>query len=103
MIPDASPTPPGAGLPIMLLTHPRACSTAFERVLMTRRDALVCFNEPFADPSFFGPEACVERHHTNGEQGASPGFKECTFMQRMDLIDEQVPPGTVRNSVDLIV
>ncbi|KAI1299718.1 hypothetical protein F5Y03DRAFT_386204 [Xylaria venustula] len=73
----------------MLLTHPRACSTAFERVFMTRREEFVCFNEPFADPSFFGPEACVERHDANGETGACPGFECCTFKERMDLIEEQ--------------
>ncbi|KAK6064476.1 hypothetical protein SCUP234_13003 [Seiridium cupressi] len=92
MIAKVSSSPQATGLPIMLLTHPRACSTAFERVLMTRRDAVVCLNEPFADPSFFGPEACVERHHANGEKGPRPGFEGCTFKERMDLVEgENVP------------
>ncbi|PGH05360.1 hypothetical protein AJ79_06829 [Helicocarpus griseus UAMH5409] len=87
MVTTSYPVADGVKFPIMLLTHPRSCSTAFERVLMTRRDALSCLNEPFADPSFFGPEACVERHHANGEIGARPGFEDCTFKSRMELIE----------------
>jgi hypothetical protein len=62
---------------------------------MTRRDAIVCFNEPFADPSFFGPEACVERHHANGEKGARPGFEHYTFKERMEFIEKSTPPDQV--------
>lgn len=66
---------------------------------MTRRDAIVCFNEPFADPSFFGPEACVERHHANGEKGPRPGFESCTFNERMDLIESANQQYEVTQSV----
>ncbi|KAK8013653.1 hypothetical protein PG991_009246 [Apiospora marii] len=98
----APPVAKGVSRALMLLTHPRACSTAFEnrssyvsqnsQVFMARRDALVCFNESFADPSFFGPEACVERHDTNGETGAWPGFEYCTFQERVHLLEKKAPP-----------
>ncbi|KAJ3492496.1 hypothetical protein NLG97_g5355 [Lecanicillium saksenae] len=47
--------------PIFTLTHPRACSTAFERVFMTRRDILECSHEPFADAFYLGPELMSDR------------------------------------------
>jgi hypothetical protein len=100
--------------PIVLITHPRACSTAFERVsgfpscnfsilqknsacefsnvqnvqiLMTRRDVLNVLNEPFADPCFFGPEACSERHRVDGVNVVSPGYENCTYASRVADIE----------------
>lgn len=56
---------------------------------MTRRDALICFNEPFIEPSSFGPEACIERQYADGEKGHRPGFESCTFKDRVDLIENK--------------
>ncbi|KAL8836440.1 MAG: hypothetical protein Q9170_002928 [Blastenia crenularia] len=42
--------------PIFVITHSRSCSTAFERVFITRRDILSIYHEPFGDPFYFGPE-----------------------------------------------
>ncbi|KJZ77020.1 hypothetical protein HIM_03341 [Hirsutella minnesotensis 3608] len=47
--------------PVFVLTHPRACSTAFERVFMTRRDTLSSQHEPFGDAYYFGPELLSDR------------------------------------------
>jgi len=44
------------GKPIFNATHSRACSTAFERVMMTRTDVLTCVHEPFGDPFYYSNE-----------------------------------------------
>ncbi|KAL8661112.1 MAG: hypothetical protein Q9202_005926 [Teloschistes flavicans] len=44
------------GKPIFVVTHSRSCSTAFERVFITRRDILSIHHEPFGDPFYYGPE-----------------------------------------------
>ncbi|KAI9770597.1 MAG: helicase [Geoglossum simile] len=56
--------------PVLLLSHPRACSTAFERVFLTCPD-ITCFHEPFCDPFHFGPESIGERYQ--GEEKARAG------------------------------
>lgn len=37
----------------MMTTHPRACSTAFERVMMTRPELLTCVHEPFGEAFYY--------------------------------------------------
>ncbi|KAM3505154.1 hypothetical protein MY11210_008082 [Beauveria gryllotalpidicola] len=60
--------------PIFTLTHPRACSTAFERVFMTRRDILECSHEPFADAFYLGPELMSERFKDEAADRGSLGM-----------------------------
>ena len=72
--------------PILLITHPRSCSTAFERILMTRRDILTCFNEPFADAFFNGSESLSERLRLDGQNVAISGYEDCTFKSIVDKI-----------------
>ncbi|KAJ4153354.1 hypothetical protein LMH87_009844 [Akanthomyces muscarius] len=60
--------------PIFTLTHPRACSTAFERVFMTRRDILECSHEPFADAFYLGPELMSERFGNEAADRGSLGM-----------------------------
>ncbi|KUJ19571.1 uncharacterized protein LY89DRAFT_706239 [Mollisia scopiformis] len=47
--------------PIILVTHPRACSTAFERIFLTRAQDVVCVHEPFTGAFYFGPERLSDR------------------------------------------
>jgi hypothetical protein len=65
--------------PIFLATHPRACSTAFERVFMTRRDILRCIHEPFGDAFYFGPERSSARYEEDEEARSSSGFASTTY------------------------
>ncbi|KAH6636117.1 P-loop containing nucleoside triphosphate hydrolase protein [Chaetomium tenue] len=65
--------------PIFLATHPRACSTAFERVFMTRRDILRCVHEPFGDAFYFGPERLSARYEEDEEARSSSGFANTTY------------------------
>lgn len=60
--------------PIFTLTHPRACSTAFERVFMTRRDILECSHEPFADAFYLGPELMSDRFKDDAADRGSLGM-----------------------------
>lgn len=67
---------------IFLATHPRSCSTAFERVMMTRSsDALVCIHEPFGDAFYYGPERMGERFLGDSGEAvrAGSGFEDVTF------------------------
>ncbi|SPQ22748.1 9be7ff2c-00ce-4db7-9790-18a4e62b706e [Thermothielavioides terrestris] len=65
--------------PIFVATHPRACSTAFERVFMTRRDILHCVHEPFGDAFYFGPERLSERYEKDEAARKASGFDQVTF------------------------
>jgi len=72
--------------PIFLATHPRSCSTAFERVMMTRED-LRCLHEPFGDAFHYGGERIGERFSGEEHQGVrdKSGFSETTYR---DIVDE---------------
>lgn len=77
---------------IFLATHPRSCSTAFERVMMTRsEDALVCVHEPFGDAFYYGPERMGERFL--GDEGkearAKSGFGDVTFGDVVERIEKE--------------
>ena len=72
--------------PIFVATHPRACSTAFERVFMTRDDILHCVHEPFGDAFYFGPERLSERYADDEEARKKSGFADVTYKDVMDQI-----------------
>ncbi|KAI4228879.1 MAG: hypothetical protein L6R36_001297 [Xanthoria steineri] len=48
--------------PIFLMTHPRSCSTAFERAMMAHPEVSTYFHEPFGDAFYLGPERLCERY-----------------------------------------
>ncbi|KAI2630912.1 hypothetical protein GGR54DRAFT_176298 [Hypoxylon sp. NC1633] len=64
---------------VFLATHPRACSTAFERVFMTRRDILTCAHEPFGDSFYYGPERLSERYADDEAARLKSGFSGTTY------------------------
>ncbi len=72
--------------PIFVATHPRACSTAFERVFMTRRDILQCIHEPFGDAFYFGPERLGGRYADDEEGRKRSGFENTTYKDVMDSL-----------------
>ncbi|KAF2442895.1 hypothetical protein P171DRAFT_51469 [Karstenula rhodostoma CBS 690.94] len=72
--------------PIFCATHPRACSTAFERVFMTRRDTLQTVHEPFGDAFYFGPERLHDRYEDNPEERKTSGFGDSTYRTIFDNI-----------------
>ena|SRR5450432_3230603 len=54
--------------PIFLATHPRSCSTAFERLFVSRANDVTCIHEPFTEgPYHWGPERMGERFANNEE------------------------------------
>lgn len=75
--------------PIFVATHPRACSTAFERVFMTRRDILNCIHEPFGDAFYFGPERLSERYEQDEEARRTSGFANTTYKDVMESLLEE--------------
>ncbi|KAK3368183.1 P-loop containing nucleoside triphosphate hydrolase protein [Podospora didyma] len=76
--------------PIFVATHPRACSTAFERVFMTRRDILNCVHEPFGDAFYYGPERLSERFQDDEETRIKSGFSGVTYAQIVDKLQEDI-------------
>ena len=98
--------------PIFVATHPRACSTAFERVsvtrlttvsrkairttqltslqvFMTRRNSLQTIHEPFGDAFYYGPERMGTRFEGDEEARAKSGFSDSTFKTILDRIDRE--------------
>ncbi|KAF5138618.1 hypothetical protein E5D57_002404 [Metarhizium anisopliae] len=74
--------------PIFTITHPRACSTAFERVFMTRRDELASQHEPFGDAYYFGPECVSERFKDDPARREESGVSDATFKSVLEGFDE---------------
>ncbi|OAL56223.1 hypothetical protein IQ07DRAFT_1090 [Pyrenochaeta sp. DS3sAY3a] len=72
--------------PLFVATHPRACSTAFERVFMTRHKTLQCVHEPFGDAYYFGPERLAERYEDDEEARKASGHSESTYRTIFDHI-----------------
>lgn len=72
--------------PLFVATHPRACSTAFERVFMTRTDILHCVHEPFGDAFYFGPERLSERYEQDEKARQDSGFANTTYADVMDTL-----------------
>ncbi|TVY90606.1 hypothetical protein LAWI1_G003915 [Lachnellula willkommii] len=75
--------------PIFVATHPRACSTAFERVFMTRRDILTCVHEPFGDAFYFGPERLSPRYEDDDKAREESGFESSTFKTIFERIEKE--------------
>ena len=93
--------------PIFVATHPRACSTAFERVcpdfvldglystdakrqvFMTRRDALNCIHEPFGDAFYYGPERLSKRFEDDEEGRKRGGFSHSTYQTIVDRFEKE--------------
>ncbi|KAG9679548.1 hypothetical protein KCU99_g1452, partial [Aureobasidium melanogenum] len=79
--------------PIFVATHPRACSTAFERVFMTQRDTLQCVHEPFGDAFYFGPERLSVRYEEDQKARAESGFENSTYKTIFDNIMKENEEG----------
>jgi hypothetical protein len=79
--------------PIFVATHPRACSTAFERVFMTRRDTLQCVHEPFGDAYYFGPERLAERYEGDEQARKESGYSQSTYRTIFDRIAKDNSEG----------
>lgn len=79
--------------PIFMATHPRACSTAFERVFMTRRDILQTAHEPFGDAFYYGPERLSRRFADDEEARAKSGFSQSTYKTIMDRLENDGKEG----------
>ncbi|CAO2652468.1 Nn.00g007510.m01.CDS01 [Neocucurbitaria sp. VM-36] len=79
--------------PIFVATHPRACSTAFERVFMTRQKTLQCVHEPFGDAYYFGPERLAERYENDPETRKESGYSESTYRTIFDHIARENSEG----------
>ncbi|KAK0718352.1 P-loop containing nucleoside triphosphate hydrolase protein [Lasiosphaeria miniovina] len=76
--------------PIFVATHPRACSTAFERVFMTRRDILHCVHEPFGDAFYYGPERLSSRFADDAEARKKSGFANTTYKTIMNSLQRDI-------------
>ncbi|EMD58535.1 hypothetical protein COCSADRAFT_41665 [Bipolaris sorokiniana ND90Pr] len=79
--------------PIFVATHPRACSTAFERVFMTRHETLQCVHEPFGDAYYFGPERLAERYENDPKARKESGYEESTYRTIFDRIARENEEG----------
>ncbi|KAF8863791.1 hypothetical protein BDZ45DRAFT_583337 [Acephala macrosclerotiorum] len=79
--------------PIFVATHPRACSTAFERVFMTRQDILTCVHEPFGDAFYFGPERLSSRYENDEQAREASGFADSTFKTIFERIEREGKEG----------
>ncbi|KIX07310.1 uncharacterized protein Z518_01963 [Rhinocladiella mackenziei CBS 650.93] len=78
--------------PIFCATHPRACSTAFERVFMTRKD-LACVHEPFGDAFYYGPERMSARYEHDEDARKASGFSDSTYKTIFDRLDREGSEG----------
>jgi len=79
--------------PIFVATHPRACSTAFERVFMTRHETLQTVHEPFGDAYYFGPERLAERYEGDPQARKESGYTESTYRTIFDRIAKENSEG----------
>ncbi|KAI9842575.1 MAG: helicase [Thelocarpon superellum] len=82
-----------ANKPIFVATHPRACSTAFERVFMTCRDTLTCIHEPFGDAFYFGPERLSARYEDDVKARRDSGFSNSTYKTVLDKMEGEAAEG----------
>ncbi|KAG2414909.1 hypothetical protein HFD88_006097 [Aspergillus terreus] len=81
--------------PIFVATHPRACSTAFERVFMTRRDTIQCVHEPFGDAFYYGPERLGSRYmgDEHAQTRRESGFGDSTYNTVLERIEREASEG----------
>ncbi|KAF8425941.1 P-loop containing nucleoside triphosphate hydrolase protein [Tirmania nivea] len=81
--------------PILVASVPRACSTAFERVFMTRTDILNCHHEPFGEPFYYGPERLGSRFDGETLEAKalrnSTGFSHLTYKDIVDQLLSKSP------------
>ncbi|KAL2752722.1 hypothetical protein ACRALDRAFT_2112793 [Sodiomyces alcalophilus JCM 7366] len=82
--------------PIFCATHPRACSTAFERVFMTRRDELASAHEPFGDSYYYGPERVSPRYDNDPRIREKTGFGNATYADILKSIEDASEGGSKR-------
>ncbi|KAL2871926.1 uncharacterized protein BJX67DRAFT_92565 [Aspergillus lucknowensis] len=75
--------------PIFVATHPRACSTAFERVFMTQRETIQCIHEPFGDAFYYGPERLSDRYEADEQGRLDSGFSESTYQTILERIERE--------------
>jgi hypothetical protein len=68
-----------AARPVLVMTHPRSCSTAFSRVFITQRDSLEYFHETISDAYWFGPERTAERTRADDDLCAQSGLADVTY------------------------
>ncbi|KAB5558242.1 P-loop containing nucleoside triphosphate hydrolase protein [Coniochaeta sp. 2T2.1] len=74
--------------PIFVATHPRACSTAFERVFMQRRDILTCVHEPFGEAFYYGPERLSTRFENDPDTREKSGCANETYKDVVDRLEK---------------
>ncbi|EHK17073.1 uncharacterized protein TRIVIDRAFT_42564 [Trichoderma virens Gv29-8] len=79
--------------PIFAATHPRACSTAFERVFMARRDILECGHEPFGDAFYFGPEFLSDRFRDDAAYRHNTEYCNTTFKDVLESLEDAEKEG----------
>ncbi|KAF2861351.1 hypothetical protein K470DRAFT_281607 [Piedraia hortae CBS 480.64] len=79
--------------PILAATHPRACSTAFERVFMTRHQTLNTLHEPFGEPFYFGPERMSSRFEDDEATRGKGGFSGLTYKMIFEEIEKAASEG----------
>ncbi|KAJ5158096.1 uncharacterized protein N7500_007747 [Penicillium coprophilum] len=81
--------------PIFVATHPRACSTAFERVFMTQRDTIQCVHEPFGDAFYYGPERLSSRFagDEHAQERLDSGFADSTYSTVMERLEREKTQG----------
>ncbi|UKZ81256.1 hypothetical protein TrVFT333_009028 [Trichoderma virens FT-333] len=79
--------------PIFAATHPRACSTAFERVFMARRDILECGHEPFGDAFYFGPEFLSDRFGDDAAYRQNTEYCNTTFKDVLESLEDAEKEG----------
>ncbi|KAJ2906689.1 hypothetical protein MKZ38_000425 [Zalerion maritima] len=72
--------------PIFVATHPRSCSTAFERVFMTRKKDVNTVHEPFGDAFYWGPERWSERFMNDNSAREQSGYSKSTYKDVFDYI-----------------
>ncbi|KAJ6160429.1 hypothetical protein N7470_003825 [Penicillium chermesinum] len=79
--------------PIYVATHPRACSTAFERVFMTQRATIQCVHEPFGDAWYYGPERLASRFMDDPQGRIDSGFSKSTYRTVLDRLEHEGSEG----------
>jgi hypothetical protein len=79
--------------PLFVATHPRACSTAFERVFMTCRDTLQCVHEPFGDAWYFGLERLSDRYEDDEKARKATGFAGSTYRTIFENMERESEEG----------
>lgn len=79
--------------PIFLLAHPRACSTALERVFLTRENDITCIHEPVSDAYHWGPERLTDRYDDIEKRQQEGGYHDYTYRTALNLVEEAKKTG----------